>query len=503
MPAHAPLHHLNIGEIIISSEPAVISTVLGSCISVCLYHPQLRIGGMIHYAHPRVLEGEGDFRYGTMAIQTLVEELEKLSNAPIKQFKAKVVGGASDVDGEKFTLNVGEQNVAIAEDMLKKFGIAIVGRDTGGKRGRKVLFHTHTGELQVAWLGSGAGKDLQKRKVLIVDDSKVIRDLISHVLNESEDFEIIGLAANTSEAEKILAKQMPDVITLDIHMPGLTGVEWLARLLPRNPIPVVMISSLRFEEGNEVFRALELGAVDYIQKPSLNELPAVGPLIRDKVKAASFAKVQMEKEPAKVAAISDAQIDLNKILVIGASTGGTEAIKTVVTALPASIPPTLIVQHIPPVFSKAFAERLQSLCPFEVKEAQNGDELRESRVLIAPGGKQMKIVRTPTGYCVRITDDLPVNRHKPSVDFLFHSVAELIGSETVGVILTGMGADGAKGLLEIRKSGAKTIAQDEKTSVVFGMPKAAIELGAVERVVPLGRIAHEIVNALSIRKAAS
>jgi two-component system chemotaxis response regulator CheB len=195
-------------------------------------------------------------------------------------------------------------------------------------------------------------------------------------------------------------------------------------------------------------------------------------------------------------------VDVRKVLAMGASTGGTEALRSVMLLLPARIPPTVIVQHIPPVFSKAFAERLNQLCPFEVKEAEDGDELRPSRVLIAPGGKQMKIQQTAKGLSVRVTDDAPMNLHKPSIDYLFHSVASVAGKNSIGVILTGMGGDGAQGLLEMRKKGAKTLAQDEQSSVVYGMPKVAFEMGAVEKVVSLDEVATEILNILSMKKAA-
>jgi len=521
----APTYYLNIGEIIVCAESSIISTVLGSCVSVCLYSKNSRMGGMIHFAHPRMASHYGqnnDFRYGETAIPVLIRELQKTSGEPANHFVAKIVGGASETGGVRISYDIGAENVKIARKILAEYGIKIIGEDIGGFSGRKVLYHTATNRLLVAKLTkqtpfdrSNAVKPTaekhelkseaislspRKRKVLIVDDSKTIRTLLHKILSEDSCFEIVGMAGDVFEAEKLIAKERPDVITLDIHMPGMTGVEWLAKLLPANPIPVVMISSLQFQEGNEVFRALELGAVDYIQKPSLADLPIVGPIIREKVKEASFARVQTQISRIEVAV--QGEIDFRKVLAIGASTGGTEALKAVLVSLPAQIPPTVIVQHIPPVFSKAFADRLNSLCSFEVKEAEDGDELRPSRVLIAPGGKQMKADRTARGLCVRVTDDPPVNRHKPSVDYLFESVASVIGKNSVGVILTGMGADGARGLLEMKRRGAQTIGQDEKTSVVYGMPKVAFELGAVETVAPLNEIPRVILNKLARQKSA-
>lgn len=514
------MHYLNIGEIIISPEPIVISTVLGSCVSVCLYAPVAKMGGMNHYAHPRLLSHYGqdeDYRYGDVSIRVMVEELERLTGEPRATFTAKVVGGASELAGEGSGLGVGRDNVAIAHEMLREFGIRIVGEDAGGALGRKALFHTATNRLQVAKIASGRAEPVpapapvvplkaaapRALRVMIVDDSKTIRDLLKRILSEDPGLEICGLAASAEEATELLPRVRPDVVTLDINMPGQSGVEWLEATLPRHAVPTVMISSLQLREGNEVFRALELGAVDYIQKPTLSELPVVGPLIREKVKEAASAKVFQRRAGPVVRRVSSGDVDMRTILAIGASTGGTEALKAFMCGLPEEIPPTVIVQHIPPVFSKAFADRLNEMCPFEVKEAEDGDELRPSRVLIAPGGRQMKLHAVRGGgYCVRITDDPPMNRHKPSVDYLFHSVADLIGKNCVGVILTGMGADGAKGLLELRQKGARTLAQDEATSVVYGMPKAAFEMGAVEKVVPLDEMAHEVLLALRRRKAA-
>lgn len=535
MTALIPTYHLNIGEIIVSPQPIVISTVLGSCVSVALYCEKTCAGGMIHYAHPESLSLDThpeDYRYGNLALPALIQQLIDLSGLDCTHFVAKLVGGAGEIDGISKTFDIGSANVEIAKKILSDKKIPIIGEDCGGRNGRKVLFHTTNCRLQVAMVASRQAEAAQttqgpvneklpeiskipftmeskvpakkfaKRKVLIVDDSKVIRDLLKRILQEDSDLEIIGFAADAIEAAEIVKKNPPDVITLDIHMPKMTGVEWLEKLLPAQPIPVVMISSLQFQEGNEVFRALELGAVDYIQKPSASELSIIGPLIREKVRQASYAKVIRHTLPHSEVVANNTALDMRKVLAIGASTGGTEALKSVLCAMPEQIPPTLIVQHIPPVFSKAFADRLNMLCPFEVKEAEDGDELRPSRVLIAPGGKQMKVQKTAKGYCVKITDDAPVSRHKPSVDYLFRSVAEVVGKSSVGVILTGMGSDGAKGLLEMRKKGSRTLGQDEESCVVYGMPRVAFETGAVEKEYHLDKIPREILNLLSIKKAA-
>lgn len=541
---------MNIAELVVTTEPVVISTVLGSCISVCLFSKGAgkgtSAGGMNHYALPTLTKESPDdnpLRYGDHAIKTLIEELTKLTGLSPSSFVAKIIGGSHSIASEQSPQLVGDANVKVARKILSDFNIKIIGEDVGGSMGRKVLFHIQTGRLQSAPInqtlsypsvvkGTAASttaaalrgtkdtkpstsallstpaeqnKVITKKKVLIVDDSKTIRDLLCKIIEQDPQLEVIGQAEDPIKAERLLHQLKPDVITLDVHMPKMTGVQWLETLLPKRAIPVIMITSLELKDGNEVFRALELGAVDYIQKPTLNEVGAVSQIIREKIHSASVAKVRVrsQKNSALNANRIDAHFEPNIILAIGASTGGTEAIKEVLIRLPANIPPTVIVQHIPPVFSKAFSDRLNSLCPFEVKEAENGDELCVNRVLVAPGGAQMKVLRKKSGALfVEVNDDPPMNRHKPSVDYLFHSVAEVIGKKAIGVILTGMGADGAKGLLHMKEKGARTLSQDEDSSVVYGMPKAAWEIGASLVQVELEKVAAKIVELGKSKKAA-
>ncbi|MGZ3808147.1 MAG: chemotaxis-specific protein-glutamate methyltransferase CheB, partial [Bacteriovorax sp.] len=307
--------------------------------------------------------------------------------------------------------------------------------------------------------------------------------------------EVVAMAERPSEVEPLILKHKPDVITLDIHMPEMDGVTLLKQIAPKFHVPTVMISSISMAEGPLVLEALEHGAVDYIQKPELSEIERVTPLILDKVKTAAMANISKASRNKKTGPVkTDVQCDLSSLIVLGSSTGGTEAIREIITALPNQIPPMLIVQHIPAVFSKAFANRMNDLCPFEVKEAENGDEVRANRVLIAPGGTQMKLIMRNGNPYVEINDDEPVNRFKPSVDYMFLSVAKNLYTHTTAVILTGMGKDGAKGMLELKKLGVRTIAQDEYTSVVFGMPKEAIALGAAEFVEPLSEIAERVAT---------
>ncbi|MBC7386340.1 MAG: chemotaxis response regulator protein-glutamate methylesterase [Cryobacterium sp.] len=372
-----------------------------------------------------------------------------------------------------------------------------------------VLFNPRSGRVRVA-----THPTVEKTRVLIVDDSKTIRSLLEKVLTSDSDIEVVGTAEKPSDARKILeslgAARLPHVITLDIHMPEMDGVAFLKSYLPKFPIPTIMISSISMEEGPLVLSALESGAVDYVQKPSFEQLKDVAPLILEKVKLARFAKIQLSKSPARTPSIKrtsqTARLEnsIASLVAIGSSTGGTEALRQLFLDLPDEIPPMVVVQHIPAVFSKAFADRMNDICPFAVKEAEDGDDLCTNRVLVAPGGTQMKIVKSGSGFKVQVDPNAgPVNRHKPSVDFLFDSVAELFGAKAVGVLLTGMGSDGAKGLLKMKQAGSRTIGQDEASSVVYGMPRAAFELGAVDQQLPLLEIAGAVTDLLRLKRRAA
>ncbi len=353
----------------------------------------------------------------------------------------------------------------------------------------------------------------RKIKALIVDDSKTIRNLLAKIMSEDPQIEVVGTADRPSSALPMIQKLKPDVITLDLEMPEVDGLTFLKQYFPHHPVPTVMITSIGLEEGSRVLQALEAGAVDYVQKPSASELSEAAPVIVEKIKAAASAKVTTIRAPGPVAVVTGGKksppgvfagrLDPNCLIAIGSSTGGTEALRKVLTELPASIPPIVITQHIPAVFSKAFADRMNSLCPFEVLEAEHGMEVLPGRVFIAPGGRQMQIRKRTDGRTFIVIDDSPpVNRHKPSVDYLFDSVVETCGGNCIGVILTGMGADGAKGLHKLKTAGARTIAQDEASCAVFGMPREAIRLGAANEVLPLSEIASKLIQWLSQRKAA-
>jgi two-component system chemotaxis response regulator CheB len=371
-------------------------------------------------------------------------------------------------------------------------------------RARKTGDGTASTPVPSAPAATSATVPARKTRVLVVDDSETICKLLARVISDDPEFECVGTVTRPTLADAEIQRTRPDVITMDIHMPELDGVALLKRVLPKYRIPVIMISSLNREEGGAVLDALDAGAVDYIQKPTMDRLVETSDLIREKIRMARGARVAMPASAhASRPAVSAGPNDSSFLIVIGSSTGGTEALKQVLTMLPEHIPPILIVQHIPPVFSAAFADRMNQLCRFNVREARDGDDVVPDQVLIAPGGKQMKVKAAPAGMRIVIEDSAPVNRHKPSVDCLFDSVADLKPKKLVGAILTGMGADGAKGLLRLKGLGAHTIAQDEATCVVFGMPREAIRLGAAQEILPIDKIAERLLHATRKKERAA
>ncbi len=359
---------------------------------------------------------------------------------------------------------------------------------------RPLASNTSIASTQTAPAAKTSAPTLQrKHKVLIVDDSQTIRQLLKVIISQDPDLEVCAEAEKPSQVEALIKQFKPDVITLDIHMPEMDGVTLLKKIHPIYKIPTVMISSLGKEEGPQVLQALESGAIDYIQKPQMSQLEEAAKMIREKIKVAATAKAHVSPRTRRRVA-GNSKLDHHSLIVLGASTGGTEALRVVLESLPAQIPPILIVQHIPPVFSAAFANRLNDLCEFEVREARDNEEVKPNQVLVAPGGKQMGIKSVGGKLFTIIKDDVPMNRHKPSVDYLFKSVADLGIKKVVAGIFTGMGADGAKMMKRLRDQGARTIAQNQDTCVVFGMPKEAIAMGGAEFTLPLDSIAQKIMD---------
>lgn len=342
-----------------------------------------------------------------------------------------------------------------------------------------------------------------KLRVVSVDDSPVLLKFLKHTMLELGFIDVVAQISDPLKAVAEIKKHRPDLVTMDIQMPGKTGVSVVQDLLAVEYYPVLMISSLAMEEGSLVFDALNAGAFDYIQKPKLEEkedfkedLAAKGLMAVSKTGSSANQK----KKSIQVIASKSVSESSNKVYAdnliwcIGSSTGGTQALTQVFTSLPTHIPAILVVQHIPPIFSKAFADSLNKLCPFTVKEAENGDTVKPDHIYIAPGGFQMAVEGTPGHLRLLIKDDPPVNRFKPSVDYMFSTVAKLKGLSIVAGILTGMGKDGALGLLELKKKGARTFAQDEESSAVYGMPRAAFEVGATSNMKPLELIAQTLLE---------
>ncbi|HKL19359.1 MAG TPA: chemotaxis response regulator protein-glutamate methylesterase [Halalkalibaculum sp.] len=349
-------------------------------------------------------------------------------------------------------------------------------------------------------------------KVLIVDDSALVRKLLTEELSKQKDIEVVGTAVNPYVARDKIIKLKPDVLTLDLEMPRMDGLSFLSKLMKHYPMPVVVVSSLTPKNSENALMALRLGAVDVICKPgSAYSTQDISKEIVKAVRAASIARFDKTMNATNADVTTRNQVKktqtvrlihtTNKMIAIGASTGGTRALEAVLTELPANLPGIVIVQHMPPVFTKSFAERLDSICNVHVKEAEDQDLIEPGKVLLAPGNYHMLVEKSGAKYYVKIKQGPPVHHHRPSVDVLFNSVAEAAGVNAMGVLLTGMGADGAKGLLEMKTKGAHTVAQDEATSVVYGMPKEANKIGAALEVLPIQSIARSIIGHMKEKAA--
>ncbi len=354
-----------------------------------------------------------------------------------------------------------------------------------------------------------------KIRVLIVDDSRMIREVLTDILKDQPDIEVVGAAADAFQARDMIKDLEPDVLTLDVEMPKMNGLEFLDKLMRARPMPVVMISSAT-ERGSEVtFRALELGAVDFVTKPKLNEQTPddYGQQIAEKIRAARSARLKPPRRAGPEDTVTLPAVvpkrpvprgvkTSERLIAVGASTGGTEAIREFLIGMPQDCPGIAIVQHMPENFTRMFAERLDGLCQITVKEAEHNDPILPGHAYIAPGGKHLWVKRDEGQLLAKLSTEPPMNLHRPSVDFLFMSCAKFVGADAIGVIMTGMGKDGARGMLEMKKAGAHNIAQDEASSVIFGMPREAIELDAVHEVAALNRLREKALAAASRRDAA-
>ena len=342
---------------------------------------------------------------------------------------------------------------------------------------------------------------MAKTKVVVVDDSALVRSILTEIINRQHDMECIGAAADPLVAREMIRNLNPDVITLDVEMPRMDGLDFLSRLMRLRPMPVVMVSTLT-ERGAEVtLKALELGAIDFVAKPKIGVADGIRLLaqdITDKIRIASKAHIR-RAPAAPVKAVTMASLgkaSTEKIIFIGASTGGTEATKDVLINLPADSPAVVITQHMPPGFTKSYAARLDGLCKIRVKEAQDGERILPGHGYIAPGGMHLSVERSGANYIARVQDGEPINRHKPSVEALFLSAAKVVGPNAIGIMLTGMGADGARAMKVMKDAGSYNYCQDEASCVVFGMPREAIAAGAADEVLPLNQIAAKVLERL-------
>ena len=353
---------------------------------------------------------------------------------------------------------------------------------------------------------------MKKIRVVVVDDSALVRSLLAEIINRQRDMECVGTANDPLIAREMIRELNPDVITLDVEMPRMDGIEFLGRLMRLRPMPVLMISTLT-ERGAEVtMRALELGAVDFVAKPRIGLADGIKDLsdqIVEKIRIAAAAHIRRAPTPASGATAGPSptgvasppkllgRLSTEKMICIGSSTGGTEAVKEVLTRMPADSPGIVITQHMPPGFTTSFAQRLNGLCQITVKEAVHGERILPGHAYIAPGGKQFRVDRSGANYVAVVEDGQPVNRHMPSVEVLFHSCAQVVGPNAFGIMLTGMGNDGAKAMREMKDAGSYNYVQDEASCVVFGMPREAILHGAADEVLPLTAIAPALLARLS------
>ncbi|MBV8047512.1 MAG: chemotaxis response regulator protein-glutamate methylesterase [Paludibacterium sp.] len=343
-----------------------------------------------------------------------------------------------------------------------------------------------------------------KIRVVVVDDSALIRSLLTNIVNEADDMEVVATAADPLVARERIRETDPDVITLDVEMPRMDGIEFLRRLMRLRPTPVLMISTLTQAGSDTALTALELGAVDVMPKPDSNinaSMQAYASEIRDKIRVAAAAKNRLPRAVAAKAArlprLTSGALNPNALVFVGASTGGTEAIRAFLGSLPGECPPILIVQHMPENFTASFAARLDGLCAMHVKEAIDGEPVCRNTAYIAPGHSHMRICRGTNGWYIALDRGEPVNRHRPSVDVLFDSAAERVGRDAVAVIMTGMGKDGARGMLAMRRAGAYTLAQDEASCIVYGMPAAAVAQGGVDEICSLEQLAPRVLERLN------
>jgi two-component system chemotaxis response regulator CheB len=429
--------------------------------------------------------------YTKIKLRSIVIKYKRYFNSIFEKINVKIVGPVSHIELLTDFFHYNQCN--IEKTVVRMDGLEAI----YNPKNHKVRLLKNTIENLSHHKDNDVNETTQKKcKVLIVDDSSVIRDILSTILNKDDRIEVIGSLGDPTEVISFIEKNRPDVITLDLFMPKMNGLEVLSLIRPLFNIPVIMLTSASVDEGPHLFEAMELGAFDYIQKPKTDNLSFIADKIIDKVLVAGKGEVEEVQRifTPEVKPKDKKKLNTRCLICIGSSTGGVDAITKILTGLPEEIPPILIVQHIPLNFSSSFAQRLSEVCPFEVKLAVDGDEIKENRVLIAPGGLHMKFSKRDGKRVVALSDGAEVNRFRPSIDVLFNSIVEHNNLPVIAMILTGMGRDGAEGMLNLKNKGAVTICQSESTCTVAGMPNAAKSLGAIDYEIDLPKIADKIIK---------
>ncbi len=491
-------------------EPAILNTVVGVCIAVCLWDRKTKRGGLCHYrlpiANDKMGQDDKSYEFGKHAIITLLK-MFKRHGSSVDNLQAKILGGGDLHYGEfMHQQQIGKKNIDVALQVLAQFGIAVKGKSVGTTNGRRLRFNTETGEVDFQPVNcadfseqrldqSQANNGSRKIRVLIIDPSEKMRKRLQQSIEQDSEFVIVAQVANTDNAKSAIEMLMPDVITFDVNMKNTNGPAFISHYMKQLLIPTVIITTIQQQTSDKIFNALKLGAFDYIDKSNL-------PNLNSTLKAAYQSKQMMMRTQALSTELKLERVNFNEdyrhasLIVLGSSTGGVDALETMIKMLPETTPPICIVQHIPKVYSHSLAQRLNEMTAVSVAEAVDGVEIKNNHVYIARGGHHMKLAQlAPEKLVLRLTDEPAHNGFRPSVDYLFNSAQKLTGWNIVGVLLSGMGRDGAQGLLKLKQHGAYTIVQNEASSVVYGMAKAANEINAVCKTIAIEGIASAMLEA--------
>ncbi|MEE8058610.1 MAG: chemotaxis-specific protein-glutamate methyltransferase CheB [Pseudomonadales bacterium] len=511
--------HVHSGELAFSDGEVVqFHTVVGVCVAVCLWDKVGKRGGLCHYRLPDIA-ARGDSAismndFGTEAIVALLKKFKRHGSV-LENLQARVLGGGDiPLGSTELTQSIGQRNTDVALELLASFGIPVLGQAVGGALGRQIRFNSGTGEVNFRVVDGQdfedqapeypvadahaplvlAVRDPNKINVLIIDHSSKMRKRLKRTIEENDECVVVAQVSGPGDAMVAIEKLKPDVITLDINGKNVDWLAFIGFYMQQHSIPTIIVSSFMQETPEIVFKAMKIGVFDYLERSSLDEL-------HDMLKAAHQFRAQLGFTPASTVVEMDKHVLEDSVchsslIVLGSSTGGVEALEVVIKQLPKATPPICIVQHIPKNFSLSLANRLNDLCAIEVSEATDGMDVEDNHVYIAPGGRHMKLIELASNQLIiRLSDEPRLHNVKPAVDYLFKSVEHLRARKVVGVLLTGMGGDGAQGLLKLKELGAFTLAQDEVSSVVYGMAKVAKEMGAVCRSVPIIGITSAMLEA--------